>query len=204
MFWAFLIRIRIRKLQLRIRLLPSLGKNSKKNLDFYCFVTFLWLFICEEWCKCTSVPNLHPDPYVFGPPGSASGSFSQRCGSGSVPKCHGSPTLEKRWFTKFIHTKKTRDTICKTILSDTPLLCVCVCRTGVFAVGAASGGVQGAAGPPGHGQRGRQVGPQSEIWSTPHTRYRQANKGFYVSFTTFAECFRTRMHQRKSSLQTRR
>jgi hypothetical protein len=28
---------------------PSIIKqNSKKNLDFYCFVTSLWLFIFEE------------------------------------------------------------------------------------------------------------------------------------------------------------
>ncbi len=42
------IRIRI-----RIRILPSSSKNCKKNLYFYCFVTSLWLFIFEEWCKCT-------------------------------------------------------------------------------------------------------------------------------------------------------
>ncbi len=28
-----------------------------KSFDFYCFVTSLWLFIFEEWFKCTSVPN---------------------------------------------------------------------------------------------------------------------------------------------------
>ncbi len=28
-------------------------KNSNKTLEFYCFVTSLWLFIVEEWCKCT-------------------------------------------------------------------------------------------------------------------------------------------------------
>ncbi len=45
---------------------------------------FMTFFIFEEWCKCTSVQNhqhLDPDPwdpYVFGPPGSASGSVSQR------------------------------------------------------------------------------------------------------------------------------
>ncbi len=27
-------------------------KKIKKNLDFYCFVTSLWLFPFEEWCKC--------------------------------------------------------------------------------------------------------------------------------------------------------
>ncbi len=29
------------------------SKKMKKNLDLYCFVTSLWLFIFEEWCKCT-------------------------------------------------------------------------------------------------------------------------------------------------------
>ncbi len=28
-------------------------QRSKKNLGFYCFVTWLWHFIFEEWCKCT-------------------------------------------------------------------------------------------------------------------------------------------------------
>ncbi len=37
----------------QIRILPSSGKKSKKNLYFYCFVTSLWLIIFEEWCKCT-------------------------------------------------------------------------------------------------------------------------------------------------------
>ncbi len=84
-FCASRIRIRIRKLQVRIwirlQILQSSNKNSKKNLDFYCFVTSLWIF--------PSVPDLHPDtdPYVFGPPGSASGSVP-------VPKCHGSTTLQ--------------------------------------------------------------------------------------------------------------
>ncbi len=29
-----------------------LSKISKKNIDSYCFVTSLWLFIFEKWCKC--------------------------------------------------------------------------------------------------------------------------------------------------------
>ncbi len=51
----------------------------------------------------TSVPHPDLDPkdsYVFGPPGSTSGSVSHRLGSedpdtasGSVPKCHGSAAL---------------------------------------------------------------------------------------------------------------
>jgi hypothetical protein len=37
---------------------PSIIKqNSKKNLYFYCFVTSVWLFIFEEWCKCTFKKN---------------------------------------------------------------------------------------------------------------------------------------------------
>ncbi len=30
-----------------------LSKNSKKNLDFYSFVTSFWLLIFEKWCKST-------------------------------------------------------------------------------------------------------------------------------------------------------
>ncbi len=48
--------------------LPSTSKNSKKNLDFYCFTTSLLLF--------NSVPD--PDPSVFGPPASTFGSVRQR------------------------------------------------------------------------------------------------------------------------------
>jgi len=29
------------------------AKLSKKNLDSYFFVTSLWLFIYEKWCKCS-------------------------------------------------------------------------------------------------------------------------------------------------------
>ncbi len=53
---------------------PSIIKQKYLNklwLILFC-ETSLWLFILEERCKCTSVP----DPYVFGPPGSATGSFS--------------------------------------------------------------------------------------------------------------------------------
>jgi hypothetical protein len=39
---------------------PSINKQKmKKNLDFYCFVTSFWLFIFEEWCKCTFKRNKH-------------------------------------------------------------------------------------------------------------------------------------------------
>jgi hypothetical protein len=43
--------------QIQIRILPSSSKNSKKNLDIYCFVTSLWLFIFEEWCNVPSKCN---------------------------------------------------------------------------------------------------------------------------------------------------
>ncbi len=42
--WAFWIQIRI---------LPSLSKNSKKNLEFLYFGTSFWLFIFKDWCKWT-------------------------------------------------------------------------------------------------------------------------------------------------------
>ncbi len=59
-------------------------------------MTSLRLFIFEEWCKCTSAPDPHPDrqdPHFFWPPGSVSRSVNQRYGSvrgsgslsGSVP-----------------------------------------------------------------------------------------------------------------------
>ncbi len=84
---SVVFRIRIRRMHMflgfpdphpdplvtRIRILPSSSTNSKKNLDFYCFVTSLRLF--------TGVSDSHPYPYVFRPPGSASGSVRQRYGS---------------------------------------------------------------------------------------------------------------------------
>ncbi len=52
-FWASWIRIRIHWSEVWIRILLSPSKNSKKNLDSYCFVTSFWLFFFEKWCKCT-------------------------------------------------------------------------------------------------------------------------------------------------------
>ncbi len=43
-FWASRIRILICQSQVRNRILPSSSKNSKKNFDFYCFVTFCDFF----------------------------------------------------------------------------------------------------------------------------------------------------------------
>jgi hypothetical protein len=37
--------------RLWIRILPSLSKNNKKNLDFYCFVTSFRLFMFENYVK---------------------------------------------------------------------------------------------------------------------------------------------------------
>ena len=34
------------------RILLSSSKNSKKNLNSYCFVTSFGLFVFEKWCKC--------------------------------------------------------------------------------------------------------------------------------------------------------
>jgi hypothetical protein len=56
-FWASWIQIRIHWpevwIRIRIWILLSLSKNSKKNLDFYCFVPSFWLFTFENWCKST-------------------------------------------------------------------------------------------------------------------------------------------------------
>ncbi len=47
-------------------------------------------------------PNPDPsDPYVFGPPGSGSGSISQRYGSGSGSFHHPAKILRKPWFLLF-------------------------------------------------------------------------------------------------------
>ncbi len=46
-FWASRIRI------LWIQIHLSSSKNGKKNLDSYCFVTSVWIFIFKKWCKCT-------------------------------------------------------------------------------------------------------------------------------------------------------
>ncbi len=53
-FWVSWIRIWIRQSEERIRILLSSSKNSKKNLDSYCFVTSFWLFI---WTNDVHVPS---------------------------------------------------------------------------------------------------------------------------------------------------
>ncbi len=67
------------------------SKNSQKNLDSYCFVTSLWLFIFEPNSSVADPDP--PDPHVFGPPRSGSGSTSQRYRSGS---CSGSGSFYHR------------------------------------------------------------------------------------------------------------
>ncbi len=52
-FWASLIRIRKYEVRIWIQLWLWISKNSKKNIDSYCCVTFLWLFIIGKWSKCT-------------------------------------------------------------------------------------------------------------------------------------------------------
>jgi hypothetical protein len=78
-FWASWIRIHNLLVQFRIRLrnrfLPSTNKQMKKNLDFYCFAW--WLFIFEELCKCT-IPSK---------------GISTKTAFGSVKKCHVSGKL---------------------------------------------------------------------------------------------------------------
>jgi hypothetical protein len=43
-------------------ILLSSSKISKKNLDSYCFVTSLCLFVFEKGCKYNSVVEPEPEP----------------------------------------------------------------------------------------------------------------------------------------------
>ncbi len=107
-----MLRIRIRIHRIHVLwaswILLSLSKNSKKNHDFYCFVTF-WLFNFEKWSKSTFKEQYAAKLFFLNLfllaswrsmmkiEGSGSGSTSQRHGSavpdGSAPKSHGSATL---------------------------------------------------------------------------------------------------------------
>jgi hypothetical protein len=49
--------IRIRHYFVRIRILPTKSRKGKKNLDFYCFVTFFFTFINENWLNVPSKSN---------------------------------------------------------------------------------------------------------------------------------------------------
>ncbi len=53
MFWASRIHIHWYEGGSGFRILLFSSKNSKKNLDSFCFVTSLWLFIFEKECKCS-------------------------------------------------------------------------------------------------------------------------------------------------------
>ncbi len=44
-------------LRILIRILLSSCKNSKKNLDFFYFVTLFDFFLFEKWYKCTLKTN---------------------------------------------------------------------------------------------------------------------------------------------------
>ncbi len=83
----------------RGRILLSSNKNSRKNLDSYCFVTSLWLFILEKWCKCSLKSSRQKK--VFCLKVWKSRTNPDKLVRGTVPliriwnrpKCHGSTTL---------------------------------------------------------------------------------------------------------------
>jgi hypothetical protein len=64
----------------------SSSKYSKKNLDFYCFMTF---YQCSGSVRYVSGPP--PDPHTN--PLDRGTDPRTRIASGTVPKCHGSTTL---------------------------------------------------------------------------------------------------------------
>ncbi len=93
------------EVRIRLRILLTWSKNCKKNIDSLRFVTCLWLFIFGKWCKCTFKSKKEENwekknSFLLSSwrsmakiACSGSGSISQRNGSRSVPKCHGSATL---------------------------------------------------------------------------------------------------------------
>jgi hypothetical protein len=52
-FWAIRIHLSEVWTRIRLRILISSSKNSKKNLDSYCFVTSFGLFVFEKLNRCT-------------------------------------------------------------------------------------------------------------------------------------------------------
>ncbi len=94
-----------------LQVLPLSSKNFKKNLDFILFCDFFMTFYLEEWCKCTNVPDPHPDPVCF---------YASRIririllsevwirGSGSAQKCHESGTLDIAITVLFILYRRRR------------------------------------------------------------------------------------------------
>ncbi len=102
-FWTSWIRI-------WIRILLSSSKNSKKNLDSYCFVTSFRLFIFEILCRCipsksNKQENFFLHQFFVGVLKvndensriririHLSEAWIRGSGSGFTPKCHGSATL---------------------------------------------------------------------------------------------------------------
>jgi hypothetical protein len=81
------------KLQLVLPCLESFGddRNRIRNISFIFYILGDILpeeppavFVRRVYTgSSVAVPDPNPDPYVFGPPGSGSGSISQRYGSGS-------------------------------------------------------------------------------------------------------------------------
>jgi hypothetical protein len=95
------IRIRILWASLsRSRILLSSSKNSKKNLYSFCFVTSLWLFILEKWCKCSSKSNKQNNS---GLRIRINWLEARIPGSGSGPKWHGSTTLTFQYTVTNMH-----------------------------------------------------------------------------------------------------
>jgi hypothetical protein len=72
---------------LRLRILPSSSKNSKKNLYFFCFVSFFITFN-----QCSGSACFWPSRIRI----RIRSSEVRIRESGSVPKCRGSPTLLKK------------------------------------------------------------------------------------------------------------
>jgi hypothetical protein len=111
------IRIRIHLSEIWIRILLSLCKNNKKNVESYYFVTLFDFFIFEK-CKCT-FKKLDAEKIVLKiifllassrlmTKIAGSDSISQRRGSGSSPKCHGSGTLPERHMNGFFSIQLLR------------------------------------------------------------------------------------------------
>ncbi len=101
-------------------------------------MTYLWLFIFEEWFA--SVPDPDPwDPYLcFGPPWYASGSASQRHGS-EDPEPHPDPyqnvTDPQHWLEVSIrHTSAERriELTCMVVVSSSLACPMMLCFTGRF------------------------------------------------------------------------
>ncbi len=75
----YLYRLPVR-IRIRLRILPSTSKKIKKNHDFNCLVTSLWLVIFKD------VPTIRKVRIL---------------GSLSFSRCHGFGTVQDRWLAKF-------------------------------------------------------------------------------------------------------